>query len=105
VDTTVIYPGGAQRTGLTGLQDFIRAHRQQEFVDNLSRKLLAYALNRSLQLSDEALLERMESRLAAQDDRFDTLIVTIVTSPQFMTRRIPEAPEPARAALQSLKAN
>ncbi len=37
-----------------GVENYIREHRQEEFVDNLSRKLLAYALNRSLQLSDES---------------------------------------------------
>jgi Protein of unknown function (DUF1592)/Protein of unknown function (DUF1588)/Protein of unknown function (DUF1587)/Protein of unknown function (DUF1595)/Protein of unknown function (DUF1585) len=59
VDTNVTYPGGFEGTGLEGLQAFIREKRQNEFVSNLSRKLLAYALGRSLQLSDESLLERM----------------------------------------------
>ena len=35
-------------------------------MDNLSRKLLAYALNRSLQLSDESLMDRMETQLTAK---------------------------------------
>lgn len=105
VDTTVTYPGGFEGTALEGLQAFIRAHRQKEFVDSLSGKLLSYALNRSLQLSDEALLERMETQLSAKEYRFDALIETIVTSPQFLTRRVPDAPEPSRAALQSRGAN
>ncbi len=105
VDTTVTYPGGSQGTGLEGLQAFIRANRQKEFVDNLSRKLLAYSLNRSLQLSDEALLDRMETHLAANEYRFDSLVETIVTSPQFLTRRVPDASESSRAALQSRGAN
>jgi hypothetical protein len=91
VDTTVTYPGGTQGTGFEGLQTFIREHRQKEFVDNLSRKLLAYALNRSLQLSDESIVERMETRLAAKENRFDSLVETIVASPQFLNRRIPDA--------------
>jgi hypothetical protein len=99
VDTAVTYPGDIAGTGLEGLQNFIREHRQDEFVGNLSRKLLAYALNRSLQLSDEALVERMETQLAAKGYRVHSLIETIVTSPQFLDRRIPE-PE-----LQSRKAN
>src|SRR5205814_1230358 len=59
VDTAVVYPGGMAGTGLVGLQTFIREHRQNEFLNSLSRKLLAFALNRSLQLSDEALIDRM----------------------------------------------
>jgi Protein of unknown function (DUF1588)/Protein of unknown function (DUF1585) len=97
VDTNVTYPGGSQGTGFEGLQTFIREHRQNGFVDNLSRKLLAYALNRSLQLSDESIVERMESRLAPREYRFDTLVETIVASPQFLNKRTQEShgtPEP-----------
>jgi hypothetical protein len=102
VDTAVTYPGGISGVGLEGLKTFIREHRQNEFIGNLSRKLLAYSLNRSLQLSDESLIERMESQLAAKEYRFDSLVETIVTSPQFLKRRIPVAPE---LELQSRKAN
>jgi hypothetical protein len=91
VDTSVTYPGGAQGSGFEGLQTFIREHRQEGFVDNLSRKLLAYALNRSLQLSDDSIVERMDARLAAKEYRFNTLVETIVTSPQFLNKRIPDS--------------
>ena len=94
VDTGVSYPGNVRGTGFEGLQAFIRGHREQEFVNNLSRKLLAYALDRSLQLSDETILDRMESRLAMDGYRFDSLVETIVTSPQFLNKRIAQkAPE------------
>ncbi len=83
VDTAVTYPGGIDGTGLVGLETFIREHRQNEFVNSVSRKLLAYALNRSLQLSDESLIERMETG----DLHFQFLIETIVTSPQFLNKR------------------
>jgi hypothetical protein len=105
VDTAVTYPGDVQGTGLEGLQAFIRGYRQDQFVSNLCRKLLAYALNRSLQLSDESLIERMEAQLATNEYRFNTLAETIVTSPQFMNKRIPDAPETSEARLQSRKTN
>ena len=108
VDTSVTFPGGVDGTGVAGLQSFIRDHRQDKFVDNLSRKLLAYALNRSLQLSDEALVDKMKTSLAANGYRFRALVETIVLSPQFLNRRIAEArrhasaePQPARQAAQS----
>ena len=105
VDTAVTYPGGIQGTGLEGLQSFIRGYRQDQFVSNLSRKLLAYALNRSLQLSDESLVDQMKTQLAAKDYQFDALVETIVTSPQFLNKRIPEVPEASEARLESRKAN
>jgi hypothetical protein len=90
VDTAVTYPGGAEGTGLKGLQTFIKEHRQQEFVNNVTRKLVAYALNRSLQLSDESMIEPMETGLAANEYRIDWLIESIVTSPQFLNKRSPD---------------
>jgi hypothetical protein len=90
VDTAVTYPGGVQGTGVDGLRAFIREHRQEEFTKNLSRKLLAFALNRSLQLSDESILERMGAALSAKQYRFDSLVETIVTSPAFLNKRSPD---------------
>src|SRR5581483_5895730 len=54
VDVNAVFPDGTKAAGLQGVESYIREHRQSGFVDNLSRKLLGYALNRSLQLSDEA---------------------------------------------------
>ena len=48
VDTQAVFPGGSQGAGFDGVQAYIREHRQKDFIDNLSRKLLAYALGRSL---------------------------------------------------------
>jgi hypothetical protein len=92
VDTNAVFPGGSQGAGLAGVETYIREHRQEGFVDNLCRKLLAYALNRSLQLSDESVIERMEARLRAKEYRIDSLVETIVTSPQFLNRRVPDQP-------------
>ena len=102
VDTSVSYPGNVQGTGFEGLQAFIRAHREREFVNNLSRKLLSFALNRSLQLSDETILDRMETRLSADDYRFDSLVETIVTSPQFLNKRVAQK-LPETAELETRK--
>jgi hypothetical protein len=58
----------------------------------LSRKLLSYALNRSLQLSDESLVDKMKTDLAANGYKFRALVEDIVLSPQFLNRRIVETP-------------
>ena len=56
-------------------------------MDNLSRKLLVYALGRSLQLSDESLLAEMRKNLSTHGNTFDTLVLNIVNSRQFLTKR------------------
>lgn len=90
VDTVATYPGGLSGTGVRGLQDFIRNHRQKDFVAQMSRKLLSFALNRSLQISDEPVVERMIARATANQYRFGSLVETIVTSPQFLNKRVAE---------------
>ena len=98
VDTAVTYPGGVNGVGFDGLRDFIRDHRQDQFLDNLCRKLLSYSLDRSLQLSDEALIHGMQTNLAAHSYGFDSMVETIVMSPQFRNKRIPATPAPTQIA-------
>jgi hypothetical protein len=88
VDASAAFPGG-ERTGVAGLREFVRQQRQADFLRNLSRKLTSYALGRSLQPSDDPMLQQMEQRLAASGYRFGSLVETIVTSPQFRNRRAP----------------
>jgi len=87
VDTQAVFPGGAHGAGFEGVQTYIREHRQKDFIDNLSRKLLSYSLGRSLLLSDELTVERMKTKLAANGYRFVPMVETIVTSPQFLSKR------------------
>jgi hypothetical protein len=89
VDTQATFPGGSLGAGLAGLQNYIRANREKDFLDNLSRKMLVYALGRSLLLSDEPLVQRMNDKMASNGYRFSTLVETIVTSPQFLKKRMP----------------
>src|SRR5205085_11048640 len=44
VETKATFPDGSDRTGLDGLRHYLGTKRQDEFVDNLCRKLFAYAL-------------------------------------------------------------
>ena len=88
VDIHATFPGGGEGTGLDGLRHYLREHRQDEFLDNLCRKLLAYALGRSLVLSDDVLVHEMRAKLAANHYRFSSLVESIVTSPQFLNQRI-----------------
>ncbi len=90
IDSSATFPGGTQGTGFEGVLAYIKEHRQADYLDNLSRKLAAYALNRSLMLSDDALIDRMNARSAASGYKIDALVETIVTSPQFLTKRVPE---------------
>ncbi len=88
VDTRASFPRGGEGAGLEGLRAYLEAQRREEFVENLCRKLLAYALGRSLIPSDDETIAAMRTRLAAEGGRFGSLVETIVTSPQFRNKRI-----------------
>ncbi len=87
VDTRATFPGGGEGVGLDGLRKYLREHRQDEFLDNLCRKLLSYALGRTLILSDDLLIKQMRANLAANEFRFGALVETIVASDQFLNKR------------------
>lgn len=87
VDAKATFPDGRERSGLDGLRHYLNEQRQDDFLDNLSRKLLAFALGRSLLLSDTPTIEQMRTGLAKNGHRFGSLVEQIVTSPQFLNKR------------------
>jgi len=87
VDTAAPFPGGIEKSGVTGLQEYIKSKRQQDFLDTFGRKLTTYALGRTLQPSDDILLANIQTRLRTTDYKIGSMIEAIVTSRQFRYRR------------------
>ena len=87
VETHATFPDGSEGDGLEGVLNYIHQKRQDEFLDNLCRKMLVYALGRGLMLSDDSILHELRAKLDHHGYRFDDLIETIVTSPQFLNKR------------------
>jgi hypothetical protein len=88
VDTRATFPRGGEGAGVEGLRAYLQASRREEFVENLCRKLLAYALGRTLIPSDDATVAAMRAGLSAGDGRFGALVEAIVASPQFRNKRV-----------------
>jgi hypothetical protein len=87
VDARTIFPGGVEGDGLQGLRQYIRNHREANFLRGFSSRLLAYALGRSLALSDDLLIEEIVSKLGGDGCCFETVVESIVTSRQFLNKR------------------
>lgn len=83
ISTQTRLPDGASIDGLDGLRRYLLTDRRDAFVRQFGRKLLGFALGRSVQLSDEPLLDEMQRQLQAHDHRISAAIETIVRSPQF----------------------
>jgi hypothetical protein len=98
IDATTAFPGGSTGDGLEGVRAYIRQNRQNQFLDSFERKLLVYALNRSLLISDELVIDGVQAKLTANNYRFSSLVETIVTSPQFLNKRSVSLAENAGSA-------
>ncbi len=83
IDSRSQLADGTQLDGLAGLQAYLLNARREAFLRQFCRKLLGYALARSVQLSDEPLLEEMQAKLKGNDYRIGTAIETIVLSRPF----------------------
>jgi hypothetical protein len=87
VDNVVRLPSGKEARGVPEFGQYLAAHRKQDFTKTLCQKFLGYALGRSLQLSDQPLLERMQAELAASGYHLSTLFEVVAVSPQFRNQR------------------
>ncbi len=87
VDVRAEFPDGSRGAGLPGLRRHLVENRRGQFVDNIVRRLFAYALGRRLMLSDRRGIERMTRSLEKDGFRVRGLIEEIVLSRQFLEKR------------------
>lgn len=87
IDAQATFKDGVQLNGFAGLRDYLSVQRKDQILRNFCRKLLGYALGRSVQLSDEPLLDDMLAQLQQRDYRFSAAIETLVLSKQFRFHR------------------
>ncbi len=92
IDVTAVLPDGTPVNGVSGLRNYILNNRRDDFLQTFCRRLLGYALGRSVQLSDEPLINEMISQLKSREYRFSAALETIVLSPQFRMIRGADTP-------------
>jgi hypothetical protein len=83
VDTTAKAADGTEFDGLDGLRAYLLTKRKVAFERQFCRKLLGYALGRSVQLSDDPLLDDMAASLMKNGGRVSAAAEAIVRSKQF----------------------
>jgi hypothetical protein len=87
IDTQVELPDGTHLAGVDDLRGYLVTQRRGQMLRQFNRKLLGYALGRSVQLSDEPFLDELFQRQSHLGFRFGDTIVAIVTSRQFLQIR------------------
>ncbi|MFO0939040.1 MAG: DUF1592 domain-containing protein [Gemmataceae bacterium] len=72
IDASALFPDGSERKGIEGLKAYIRAKRQDDFMDNFCRKMLTFALGRSPIPGDDALIDDIKQKLSGATTAFTT---------------------------------
>ena len=101
IDASGQLPDG---TALNGPDDLRSAllRRPDQFVQTLTEKLMTYALGRSLVYTDMPAVRAIVHSSAAEDYRFESVVMGIVTSAAFQTERAPAPPLLKQASLAAV---
>ncbi len=87
VDNRGQFPDGQERQGITGLRQYLREARENDFLTTVHNQLFAYALGRSLLPSDQPTLDDIKTTAAETGYTLGKIIELMVTSPQFLNKR------------------
>jgi hypothetical protein len=86
VDASGVLPDGQSFRNPSELKQILR-RQQREFAASLTEKMMTYALGRGVGGQDRIVVNRVVNELAANDYRFEKMIVGIVESAPFQMRR------------------
>ncbi len=83
VETTAKLKDGTTFEGIDGLREYLLTKKKDVIVRLFCKRLLGYALGRSVTLSDTSLLDEMVAELSKNDGRISAAVAVILRSPQF----------------------
>ena len=84
IDAHGSWRGGAELEGFEDLREWL-LNRPERFVHTLTEKLMAYALGRRIEYYDQPSVREIVRNAAAEDYRWQSLVLGIVESPAFLT--------------------
>jgi hypothetical protein len=91
IDPSGVLPDGQSFRGPRELKDILLA-KKDLFVRCLAEKMLTYALGRGLEYYDKRAVDRIVTRMAANNYSFSSLVTGIATSDPFRLRRGKDQP-------------
>ncbi len=100
IDAAGALPDGRTFTGPVELRAILEGNREA-FARSLTSKLLTYALGRGLEQYDARTVKLVASRIPARDYRFSALVLEIVNSLPFQSRRPSSEDQPAQKGTQA----
>lgn len=86
IDVSGVFPDGTEFDGVDGLRELLLS-RPEQFVGNLTEKMLTYALGRGVEQNDMPAVRTIRREAARSNYSFSSLILGIVDSTPFQMRR------------------
>jgi uncharacterized protein DUF1585/uncharacterized protein DUF1588 len=86
IDPSATTVNGKELKGIDELRSYIAENREL-FYRCVTEKLMTYALGRGLEPYDAVTVDQISESLLADGGRFSTLLVKVIESPAFQTRR------------------
>src|SRR6516164_4412282 len=83
VDTKARLRDETEFEGIDGLRTYLLTKKKDVVIRLFCRRLLGYALGRSVTLSDQTLIDEMIAELDRNEGRLSAAVQAIVRSPQF----------------------
>jgi hypothetical protein len=90
IDASAALPSGEEFTGPAGLRQVLLT-RQADFRRQITRKMLGYALGRSLEDADDCTVQRVSAEVESEDNRVRALVHAVVQSTPFRFKQLPAA--------------
>ena len=87
IDASGALPDGTRFDGVSELTAAL-VRRPERFVTTVTEKLLTYALGRGVEYYDMPAVRKIVADVAADDYRFQSIVVEIVKSYPFLHRRV-----------------
>ena len=85
-DAGTVLPDATEIGGLDDLKAYLLTNKKDEFAENVVRRLLSYALGRSLEFSDDQIVQQLTRSFQANDYKLATLVEDIVLCDLFQTK-------------------
>ena len=86
VDDNSRLRSGVSLNGLSGLKKYLLKYKKEQFAENLVRRMLTYALGRSLEFGDEAEVEELTSKFIKNNYKLASLVKELVLSDAFQKK-------------------
>jgi hypothetical protein len=84
--TEATLPGGAELNGMDGLKAYLLEEKKEQFARALVSKLMTYALGRSMEITDEAMIDELTTDFISYDFQLHRLVQEVASSSAFLTK-------------------